>query len=139
MNAVPCYAQPQSHIQLIATASTVACQAPLSMGTLQIRRVEWVAMPSSRAISCISSVFLWFQIINNGHKRSIRDWVVFFMLSLNEFLGVNFRKLLEFLVKYTLDKTQRISFVCSKFLNQSFNFIACDWYVHVFYFFLVQS
>jgi len=30
------------------TPWTVACQAPLSMGILQARILEWVAMPSSR-------------------------------------------------------------------------------------------
>ena len=28
---------------------------------------------------------------------------------------------------------------CSKIFNHSFNFITCDWSVHIFYFFLVQS
>ena len=34
-----------------ATPWTVACQAPLSMGILQARILEWVAMPSSRGSS----------------------------------------------------------------------------------------
>ena len=34
-----------------ATSSTVAHQAPLSMGILQARILEWVAMPSSRGSS----------------------------------------------------------------------------------------
>ena len=33
-----------------ATLWTVACQAPLSMGILQARILEWVALPSSRRI-----------------------------------------------------------------------------------------
>ena len=33
------------------TPWTVACQAPLSMGILQARILEWVAMPSSRGCS----------------------------------------------------------------------------------------
>ena len=37
-----------SHIQLFVTSWTIACQAPLSMGILQARILEWVAMPSSR-------------------------------------------------------------------------------------------
>ena len=37
-----------SHVQLFATPWSVACQAPLFMGILQIRILEWVAMPSSR-------------------------------------------------------------------------------------------
>ena len=34
-----------------ATPGTVAHQAPLPMGTLQARILEWVAMPSSRGPS----------------------------------------------------------------------------------------
>jgi len=33
------------------TTWTLACQAPLSMGILQARILEWVAMPSSRGSS----------------------------------------------------------------------------------------
>ena len=33
------------------TPWTVACQAPLSMGILQARILEWVAMPSCRGCS----------------------------------------------------------------------------------------
>ena len=40
-----------SRVQLSATPWTVACQAPLSMGILQARILEWVAMPSSRGSS----------------------------------------------------------------------------------------
>ena len=40
-----------SHVQLFATLQTAACQAPLSMGILQARIVEWVDMPSSRGSS----------------------------------------------------------------------------------------
>ena len=34
-----------SHVQLFGTPGTVAHQAPLSMGILQARILEWVAMP----------------------------------------------------------------------------------------------
>ena len=37
-----------SHVKLFATLWIVACQAPLPMGILQARILEWVAMPSSR-------------------------------------------------------------------------------------------
>ena len=37
-----------SHVQLFVT---VALQAPLSMGILQVRILEWVAMPFSRGSS----------------------------------------------------------------------------------------
>ena len=37
-----------SHVQLFETLWTIACQAPLSMGILQARMLELVAMPFSR-------------------------------------------------------------------------------------------
>ena len=40
-----------SHDQLFVTLWTVACEAPLSMGILQARILDWVAMPSSRESS----------------------------------------------------------------------------------------
>ena len=40
-----------NHVQLFATLWTVAHPAPLSMGILQARILEWVAMPSSRGSS----------------------------------------------------------------------------------------
>ena len=43
-----CCAYSLSRVQLFATLRTVAGQAPLSMGILQARTLEWVAMPSSR-------------------------------------------------------------------------------------------
>ena len=55
-----------SRVQLIATLWTVAHQAPLSMGILQARILEWVAMPYSRGssqprdqthVSCIAGRF----------------------------------------------------------------------------------
>ena len=36
-----------SHVQFFATLWTGACQAPLAMGILQGRILEWVAIPSS--------------------------------------------------------------------------------------------
>ena len=53
-------------VQLFATPWTVAHQAPLSMGILQARTLEWVAMPTSRRfsqprdwtqVSCIAGEF----------------------------------------------------------------------------------
>ena len=46
-----CCSQSLSSAQLFATPWTVACQATLSMGILQTRIREWVAMPSSRGSS----------------------------------------------------------------------------------------
>ena len=40
-----------SHVWLCVTLCTVACQAPLSMGILQTRILEWAAMTSSRGSS----------------------------------------------------------------------------------------
>ena len=40
-----------SHVLLFATPWTVDCQAPLSLGILQARLREWVAMPSCRGPS----------------------------------------------------------------------------------------
>ena len=42
-----CHAAGLSHVQLFGTTLTEARQAPLSMGILQARILEWVAMPSS--------------------------------------------------------------------------------------------
>ena len=55
-----------SYVWLFETPWTVAYQAPLSMGILQARMLEWVAMPSSRVssqargrtqVSCIAGGF----------------------------------------------------------------------------------
>ena len=40
-----------SGVQLFVTPWTIACQAPLSMGILQTRILEWVVMPSSKGSS----------------------------------------------------------------------------------------
>ena len=39
-----------SHVRLCVTLWTVACQAPLSMGILQVRILEWTAISFSRGI-----------------------------------------------------------------------------------------
>ena len=39
------YAKLLSHIRLFVTLWTIACQAPLSLGILQARTLERVAMP----------------------------------------------------------------------------------------------
>ena len=38
------------HVRLFATPRTIAHQAPLSMGILQARALEWVAISSTRGI-----------------------------------------------------------------------------------------
>ena len=50
-NQGQCCVQSLSHVQFFATPWTVAHQAPLSMGILQTRILEWVATPSSRGSS----------------------------------------------------------------------------------------
>ena len=44
-----------SHVQPFATPWTVAFQAPLSLGILQVRVLEWVAMPFSREMQLSQS------------------------------------------------------------------------------------
>ena len=57
-----------SHVRLFATPWTVARQAPQSMGILQARTLEWVAIPSSRGssglrnLTCISLCLLNWQV-----------------------------------------------------------------------------
>ena len=51
MGGVSEWVKSLSHVRLFATSWTVACQAPLSMGILQSRILECVAMPSSRGSS----------------------------------------------------------------------------------------
>ena len=46
MDIVLCCDKSLSHVQIFVTLWTVACQAPLSMGVLQARILEWVAMLS---------------------------------------------------------------------------------------------
>ena len=46
-----CYDSLLSCVRLFVTSWTVAFQALLSMGILQARILEWVAMPSSRGSS----------------------------------------------------------------------------------------
>ena len=78
------------HVWLFAIPWTVAHQAPLSMGILQIRILEWVAMPSCRGsskprnwtgVSCIASRF-FYQLSYQGslgihtHTHTHTGWSV---------------------------------------------------------------
>ena len=38
-----------------------------------------------------------------------------------------------------IKKVRSWTFVCCKVFNHGLNFSACDWSVHIFYFFLIQS
>ena len=64
-----------SHVRLFVTPWTVAYQAPLSMGILQARILEWVAMSSSRSsqprdrtqVSCIAGRFFTLSATREAH------------------------------------------------------------------------
>ena len=58
-----------SRVQIFATPWTVACQAPLSMGILQARILEWVAMPLDLPYPGIELEFL--------HLTCIGRWVLY--------------------------------------------------------------
>ena len=49
-------------ILLCATPWTVARQAPLSMGILQVRILEWVDKPS-----CFLICFFWYRLVSPWH------------------------------------------------------------------------
>ena len=72
-------AESERRVQLFATLRTVAHQAPLSVGTLQARILEWVAMFSSRAssqpryqtqVSCIASGFFTIWATREAHCKN---------------------------------------------------------------------
>ena len=44
LNSCMCCAESLSRVRLFTTPGTVACQAPLSLGILQARILEWVAI-----------------------------------------------------------------------------------------------
>ena len=73
-----CFAELLSHVWLFVTPWTIACQAPLSMGILQTRILEWVAIPFSKVsswprgrgqVSRIAGGFLtiWATRVYSGH------------------------------------------------------------------------
>ena len=53
-----------SCVRLFATPWTIACQAPLSMGILQARILEWVAMPWCAAVHGVTKSRTW-----------LKDWI----------------------------------------------------------------
>ena len=80
-----------SHIWLFVTLWTAARQAPLSMGILQARILEWVATPSSRGssrcrdqthvsyVSCIACGFFttgptWETWTDRQHQGQVRSF-----------------------------------------------------------------
>ena len=95
---IKCCAWSLNHVWLFATQRTVAHQAPLSMGILQARILEQVAMPSSRGssqprdriqVSCIAGGFfpIW------ATKNSIQIGFFFFFLMLPFFFLWNCEQL----------------------------------------------
>ena len=77
-----CCAKSLSHVRLFSTPWIVAHQAPLSMGILQARILEWVAMPSSRGssqpkdrtqVSCIAGGFFTIWATDKLLRRSWQD------------------------------------------------------------------
>ena len=58
-----------THVQLFATQWTVALLALLSMGILQARILEWVAMPSSRGSSQLRDPICAFYISYIGRQK----------------------------------------------------------------------
>ena len=91
-----CWITEKPHLLLLLSRSvlsdpvtpwTVAHQAPLSMGILQARTLEWVAMPSSRAssqprfwtwVSCITDWF--FTTEPAGEPQNYTYWRVMLKL-----------------------------------------------------------
>ena len=74
-----------SHGQLCATLWTPACQASLSMGILQTRKLEWVVMHSSRVssqsrdqlrISYISALTAWFFTTTATWEAQYRKYIM---------------------------------------------------------------
>ena len=72
-----------SGVQLFSTPWTAAGQAPLSMGLLQARILEWVAIPSSRRssqpsdwtqVSCIAGRFFTIWATREAQKYSRENW-----------------------------------------------------------------
>ena len=113
-----------SCVQLYATLWTAACQAPLSMGSLQARLLEWVAMPSSRGsswsreqtyisyVSCIGSQvhFHWYPLGRLSFSLvslySLVDLQIAFILLLPKLLRLDFRDNLYVFLMHLIEATQ---------------------------------
>ena len=73
-------------VQLFAILWALACQAPLSMGILQARILEWVAMPSSRGscqprdwtqVSCIAGEFITVWVTREAKNTGVGSLSLF--------------------------------------------------------------
>ena len=67
-SSAPC-AQSLSHVQIFATPWTIACQAPLSMGILQARILEWVAMPHFSPVGACT----WHRDLSAQFKEEVKS------------------------------------------------------------------
>ena len=70
-----------SPVQLYTTLCTVTCQAPLSMGILQARILEWVAMPSCKTF-VIASHKMYETFTFPSYLKSLVFWVANLIVSL---------------------------------------------------------
>ena len=62
-----------SYGELFATPWTVARQAPLSIGILQARILEWIVMPSSRSFSIAVLYFTWKYLGSFTFQRTCQN------------------------------------------------------------------
>ena len=105
-------AQSLSHVQIFATPWTVARQAPLSMGILQARILEWVAMLSFRGssqprdrtqVSCTAGGFFTIWATKEARGDSLRKLVFTISHLTNaihvEVYGLHFKKHFKFIFK----------------------------------------
>ena len=76
-----------SHCWLCATLRTVAHEAPLSMGILQARILEWIAMRSSRGSSWCGHCLIWELVFLLPGNFSCIISLVFSWFSVVCFLG----------------------------------------------------
>ena len=115
--AVFCRVVSHSVVSDSVTPWTVACQAPLSMGVLQARILECVAMPSSRGS---------FQPRDRTQVLHIADeffttWVMtVFYLCVNSFICVRTTSSIPLLVVLIT-----ISLVCFPFIFLNLNTLCC--------------
>ena len=96
---VRCCARSLRCVWLFVTPWTVAYQAPLSVGILQARILEWVTMPSSRGssqtgdriqVSCIAGRFFTVWATKQALKVLTKNWVEFSMLYCRSLLVIYF-------------------------------------------------
>ena len=62
-------------------------------------------------------------------------WNNFRRVSVSSYLNFQCSLLSKYLIKFACEAIRSWNFVLGKVFNHSFNFSACDWSVHVFYFY----